>query len=77
MSYLTPLRAKNYLRLNINLFLVYILPLLTLLSGSLATSSKHQKQKVTNLSRKLFKEWIMVPRCTPTALINLLGGNFD
>lgn len=75
MIMLTPLRVKNYLRLNANLFNVFVKPNLMLVAGSLATCKKHEKNKVTILSRRLFKQWIQFPSRTPNRIINKLMGD--
>lgn len=72
MRMLTPLRVKNYLRLNINLFSVYVKPNITLLAGSMATCSKSEKDKVIKTSKQLFKDWIQIPRRTPNKIIEVI-----
>ena len=72
MRMLTPLRVKNYLRLNINLFSVYVKPNITLLAGSMATCSKSEKYRIIKTSKQLFKDWIQIPRRTPNKIIEVI-----
>ena len=47
-------KSENYLRLNINLFSVYVKPNITLLAGSMATCSKSEKIQNNKTSKQLF-----------------------
>ncbi len=68
------IRRKNNLRLNVNLFRIFIMPLFRMALLNYHSALKTQKNSADKLLRMPFKRFTNLPKSTPNKLIrNMIG----
>jgi hypothetical protein len=73
---LRPILLRGHLKLNVNLFKVFVLPQYRLMSILSRFIQPREILQVEKSLRKRFKVWNSLPQSTPTYLIEMLiGGN--
>lgn len=74
---LLPILLKNHFRLNVNLYTVFIDPLLRLIYPLYSLTTDGDKAQFQKKCRYLFKTFVSLPRSTPNLLVADFIGNID